>query len=111
MKFFKRMMGDVVTVEEIHETFLTEVDRILEEANKEISSEINKEIVAKGERLEKLGFIKISENKKGRIITSAGQKYVDKISAKIYKEVNPDKKPHITIKKNKKEETPKEQTE
>jgi small subunit ribosomal protein S19e len=58
--------------------------------------------------LEKLGFIKISENKKGRIITPNGQKYIDKIAAKIYKEANPDKKPHVTIKKGKKEETPKE---
>jgi ribosomal protein S19E (S16A) len=58
--------------------------------------------------LEKLGFIKISENKKGRIITPAGQKYVDKIAAKIFKEANPGKKPHISIKKAKKEEAPKE---
>lgn len=55
--------------------------------------------------LGKLGFVKISENKKGRIITPSGQKYMDQISAKIYKEANPNKKPHITIKKSKKEET------
>jgi len=61
--------------------------------------------------LEKLGFIKITENKKGRIITPAGQKYMDKIAAKIYKEANPDKKPHTSIKKPKKEETPTEVTE
>lgn len=62
--------------------------------------------------LEKLGFIKISDNKKGRVITPAGQKYVDKLAAKVFKELNPGKKPHISIKKGaKKEEAQKEETE
>lgn len=62
--------------------------------------------------LEKLGFIKISENKKGRVITPTGQKYVDKLASKVFKELNPGKKPHITIKKgSKKEEVQKEETE
>lgn len=39
--------------------------------------------------LEKLGFIKISENKKGRILTSKGQKYLDKLASTLVK--NPKK--------------------
>lgn len=35
--------------------------------------------------LEKLGFVKISENKKGRIITSQGQKYLDKMASSLLK--------------------------
>ncbi|MDD3178261.1 MAG: 30S ribosomal protein S19e [Candidatus ainarchaeum sp.] len=47
--------------------------------------------------LEKLGFVKISDDKKGRILTSKGQKYLDSIASKVL----------TNIKKEEKEEKPK----
>jgi small subunit ribosomal protein S19e len=42
--------------------------------------------------LEKLGFVKISDNKKGRILTSKGQKYLDKLASSLLKDLKKDVK-------------------
>jgi len=58
------------------------------------------------QNLEKLGFVKISDNKKGRIITPQGQKYLDKhasvlakVKVPVVKKEPLEKKPKLEIKK------------
>lgn len=64
--------------------------------------------------LEKLGFVKISDNKNGRILTSKGQKYLDKIASDLSKtslkeiKKEPKKEP---LEKKVKQEKPKEEVE
>jgi small subunit ribosomal protein S19e len=64
--------------------------------------------------LEKLGFVKISDDKKGRVITTKGQKYLDKIATDLLKEQNNNiktkfrEKIPIKEKTHIKEDTPKE---
>ena len=49
-------------VDEIHETFFTEIDRLLAEAKILRSAETNmKEVILKAQRLKELGFIRASE--------------------------------------------------
>lgn len=49
-------------IEEIHETFYTEVDRLLEMANIKVTDySINKELIDKGDRLKSLGFTNSKE--------------------------------------------------
>ena len=50
------------------------------------------------QELGKLGYIKISDDKKGRVITPQGQKYLDSLAGLVYKE-NSSKKETIAPKK------------
>lgn len=61
--------------------------------------------------LEKLGFVKISDNKKGRIITSKGQKYLDKMASSLSKDLDKDVKKTIEKKPKPEEKKEKENKE
>ncbi len=58
--------------------------------------------------LEKLGFVKISDKKNGRVITSIGQKYLDQIASSLLKNSVKVKEP---LEKKVKIEKPKEEVE
>ena len=60
--------------------------------------------------LEKLGFVKISDKKDGRVLTSKGQKYLDKIASDLSK-VSPKEVRKEPLEKKVKQEKPKEEVE
>lgn len=60
--------------------------------------------------LEKLGFVKISENKNGRILTSKGQKYLDLMASNLSK-VSPKEIKKEPLEKKVKQEKPKVEVE
>lgn len=71
MKLFGKSAGDIpdtkaITVEEIHETFFTEVDRIMEEVRDNNDPE-TKQLIERSERLSKLGFASMPAVREGRI--------------------------------------------
>lgn len=60
--------------------------------------------------LEKLGFVKVSDKKDGRILTSKGQKYLDKIASDLSKVSSKEIKKE-PLEKKVKQEKPKEEVE
>jgi len=64
-KFREQAVSPTISVEEIHETFYTEVDRLLADAQNQIPMETDKQtILDKGKILQSLGFEKSIETKK-----------------------------------------------
>ncbi|MCK9417689.1 hypothetical protein M0Q97_13685 [Candidatus Dojkabacteria bacterium] len=68
-KIFKKVKAtNTVTVEDIHESFFTEVDRLLEEARISHSLESDKlDLIDKCDRLEKLGFSQSQEVREAKL--------------------------------------------